>query len=63
MGSKTISGLSFRFTLDELCNLGYDLQEKYIKEMRVLTLNYIRRVTSKYLIPDGYVIVETDPKL
>ncbi|MEW5894966.1 MAG: pitrilysin family protein [Candidatus Omnitrophota bacterium] len=58
---ETNGGLSFSSALDELYGLGYDYHERYIEEIRAVTVDDIQRLANQYLSLEQAVEVTVLP--
>jgi zinc protease len=58
---QTNGSQALRMALDEIYGLGYGHQQEFIREIRGVTSEDIKRVAKKFFIPNGYTIATVGP--
>ncbi|NIA20740.1 MAG: hypothetical protein GWP05_01960, partial [Anaerolineaceae bacterium] len=49
MGRQLPEQVAFEMALDELFGLGYDFEKKYVKRLKAVTIEDVKRVVDKYI--------------
>ena len=61
IGLQTNGSQAMQMTLDELYGLGYDHLPKYVREIKGVTTDVIKRAARKVIVPGEYVLVTVGP--
>jgi len=62
IGLQTNGSQAMQMTLDELYGLGHAYREKYIEEIKAVTLEDIKRAAGKIIGPENFVFVTVGPE-